>query len=847
MTQPNAVTCLENACIRLDWRDDTLQVLNRLSGRTRALDFPAFGICLADRMFDARDFTAAGVEQAEQRVTFSFRCDETALDAKVSYWLEDDKPWFRKQVVLRSPQPLPTPGRLWVDVQQSPPEPVRRVGYGLRGGCDAAQQDGLDTYAGKPACGYPVYAGDWFFGLEHATGFAVPGETLELYHHPVWDGDGQIRGIPAVFGAAASHERVADAFMDYVWHIRLPRLSSPFVTVTIGWSTPILGGGEYVDSFEANEAFLDAMLEIGLRPDALAIDAGYFDRRSIFHHKDDDAEDSRFAAFSRLCRTRGLELSLWVSHNGRTGFDMDWIRSQGWLTGEGEASTYKHGEFVVMMQPDFEEALAQRFERLVGEIGARHLKIDWDNECATCAEFEQRYPTLDHVREASINAFNRIERRARAANPKLITRNGWWPSPWWLCSANHVWLVDSGDCEYAAWPSRTQRDREITHRDAMYYHITRRAETPCPLDAFDNHGFADALQNCFSDEPHTWQDNAVLAVTRGTTYMHMPLCPEGLRQWQVDALQHVLDWMHEHAAELGTRGAEMVGGDPAAGEVYGFLHPAGNSAWLVLRNPSPQPQPVLLCLEDWLGFTPQTVRQVYPFWHDVEPLRELPLLGHEVRLLLLSREQSPDPSPVAGVPFMVRAHGDGYEYSFPGNRPVSERIGPSVHPDMQIPELTAELTADEAVDGGWRLQWYACVPYRFERAELILTLRGAAECLDAVTVRAGCCRYRGAGGRHIIAAERIFRREERGHGTTRVLPPLGPRERDDYGFRVPDGGWVSLTVDIAGTEAGRLGREAWLTGYQGAARQTLCAQRPPMPGALLPLHPYGFSTCLRLC
>ncbi|MGD9495135.1 MAG: hypothetical protein AB7Y46_02375 [Armatimonadota bacterium] len=50
------------------------------------------------------------------------------------------------------------------------------------------------------------------------------------------------------------------------------------------------------------------------------------------------------------------------------------------------------------------------------------------------------------------------------ANPRLITRNGWWPSPWWLQWADHVWLTTSGDCEYAAPPSRTQRDRDNTHR-----------------------------------------------------------------------------------------------------------------------------------------------------------------------------------------------------------------------------------------------------------------------------------------------------------------------------------------------------------------------------------------------
>ncbi len=867
--EPEAISArLENAALCLSWEEGSLQAQNRLSGRTRQLSFPAFALRLAGEYLTGESFTFTDFAATPEEVVFSYQHEGAGIEAEVKYWLEGNKPWFRKQVVLRASADSPTPERVWVDIQQEAPTPLRRVGYGLRGGPDAEEQTGLDTYGTQPGCGYPVYADDWFIGLEHPAAFTVPGdlspeaprngakgERLELFHHPVWDERGVIESFPAVFGAATHHHHVAKAFMDYLWDIRLPRLAKPFVTISVGWSTRALGQGEYLGSFEANEAFVKAMLDLGLHPDALALDAGYFERRSLFRHKADDDEDSRFIAFREALEEKGLELSLWVSHNGRTGFDMEWIKSQGWKTGEGPGS-YAHGEYVIMMQPDYEEALSERFERLVGEIGARHLKIDWDNECATSGEFAERYPTPDHVREASIRAFNRIDRRMRAKNPDLITRNGWWPSPWWLQWANHVWLVNSGDCEYASWPSRTQRDREITHRDAMYYQITRRSETPCPLDGFDNHGFADALDNCFTQEPHTWLDNAVLAFTRGTTYLHVTVCPEDLRQWQADSLQQVLDWLHYHADELGTRDTRMVGGNPAFGEVYGFLHPADrnvpatgsaeDSAWLVLRNPSPQPQTMAMSWANELGYAPRTVRQVYPFWQDLPLLQGLTLLGHEVRLVQLLCEPRPDPSPLPGVPFMVEACEGGFEYCFPGNKPLTDKIGPTVHPDMQIPELTAEKTADEAIERGWRLQWYAGIPHRFERAELLVTLRGPQEVLDSVTVRAGSSRYRGVEARHIAAVERVFRKETRGYGTARFLPPVGPRERDDYIFKVPDGGWSSLTVDILGEAAAAVKAEAWITGYEAKARQTIVSDQAPTAGPLLPPHPYGFSSFIAI-
>lgn len=835
---------LENAVLSLAWGDDALTVLNRLSARTRQLSFPAFALLTDGRELGADAFTLADMAATEEEVTLTYRCDELGVQVDVKYWLDGDNPWFRKQLVLHARPGTPTLRRLWVDVQDDPPVPIRRVGYGLRGGRDGEEVSGLDTYAAQPGCGYPVYADDWFVGLEHPAAFTVPGDRLELYQHPVWNEGGKIESFPAVYGAARDHRHVADAFMAYLWHIRRPRITKPFITITAGWSTRSIGGGEYIDSFEVNEAFVDAMVELGLRPDAVAIDAGYFDRRSLFHHKGDDDQDTRFIAFAQRCKERALDLSLWVSHNGRTGFDMEWIKSQGWKTGEGPGTPYCHGEFVVMMQPDYEDALARRFERLVGEIGAKHLKIDWDNECATSGEFAERYPTIEHVREETIKAFNRIDQRMRAKNPELITRNGWWPSPWWLCHADHVWLVDSGDCEYASWPSRTQRDREITHRDAMYHQILVRSETPCPLDAVDNHGFAHALDNSFSDEPHTWLDNAVLAVTRGTTYLHMPFCPEGLRQWQAEALQQVLDWMHCHADELGNRGSRMVGGSPAYGQVYGYLHPGQERSWLVLRNPSPEPQIVSLSLASWLSYAPRTVRQIYPFWQHLPLLEGITLLGHEVRLLQLLREPMPDPSPIPGARFMVQAHGDGFEYIFPGNRRLSDEVGPTVHPDMQIPELSAERTADCAIEGGWRLQWFAGVPHRFERAELYVRLRGDQEALDGAQIRAGGARYRGVDARYAFPGERIHRKEGRGHGTSRVLPPVGPRDRDDYVFKIPDSGWTSLTVDLLGDAAARAGTDAWITGYESPARQTVKNQTPPADGSLLPPHPYGFATSL---
>jgi hypothetical protein len=835
---PHAIS---NESMVLTFQDDgTLLAENRLSGVTRTWRWPAFRLSLRGEIIEGDAFALDNMTVDEHEVRTDLRHETMSLTAQVRYSLAEGEPWFRKQITLTAPTGTPTPDRVWMDVQEAP-ELVRRVGYGVRG-LDG-EVEGLQTYANQYGCGYPVYAGDWFIGLENPNGFALPTEgKLELYQHPTWDADGTLTSFLAVFGVAASHETVPEAFMDYLWRIRRPRLENPLTHITVGWSSRYIGDHEYIDTFEGRDAFVKALLDLNLRPQAVGIDAGWFERASMYHGKDDDEKDSRLLAFADMLRAHGLDLAIWISHNGPVGFDMDWIKQQGWEIGEGASSTYSYGKYVVMMQPDFEEALTRRLEQLVRDIGAVHLKMDWDNECASNEKFAERYPTIDHVREETTNAFFRIGARLHAANPNVKLRHGWWPSPWWLTYSDHVWLVDSGDCEYEAWPSRTARDRDATHRDMMYYHLQRTSETPVPLDAYDNHGFAQALCNCFTTEPHTWLNTCVLSALRGTTYIHYPFTPEGLRDWQAETFQQVLDWWDFHADELGQKGTRIILGRPWEGEIYGFWHPHARGGWLMLRNPSVEPQAVTLPLSELLeplegpAISRPAVRQVFPYHKQLPEPWELWLTGHEVAVLEVSREQLPDPFAALGAEVMLKATPDGRRAFLPATQQ------PTVHPDMQIPELWAEALPEAEIEGGRRLQWFVGVPHRTEHAELLVTLRGPEAVLDGLDVRAGTSRYRGDVIRDFSPVTRIFR-GTRGHGGQRVLPPLGPRDRDDYVIAVPDGGYTGLTVEITGPEAAQVGVEACLTGYEGLSREGVPVE---LNEPLLPAHPYGFPRFLKL-
>lgn len=862
---------LKNAAVELTFVEDgVLQVRNLRSGSERALRWPAFCLGLGDQVITSRNCTAGEPNASDGALRLSYRAEACDLEIVVTYSL-----WgggFRKSLTVTG-NGHPTPHRVYLDLQPVTPEEVTITGFeALAEAGEVADQEGEETLFGRmPGCGYPVYLGDWFVGAEHAAAFTVvAGGNLEVYHHPSWQ-DGGLATVPVVWGAATTPESVRAALDDYTAALRLPRLNSFLVSLCSFWSDPYVGGMEYDVSVEGYRRYLQSALDLGLTPDVLTLDAGWNDRRSILHFKR-DADDAALQAFAEQVRGRGLNLSLWISRNGPMGFDPHWAGEQGYAVGKGLGAAYSGEEYLVMLDRHWERDLGDRLVELTGIIGATHFKIDWDNECASNARFAELYPTPDHVREETLNSWARIAERLRALNPRVVTRDGWWPSPWLLAHGSHLFLPASGDCEYAAWPARTQRDRSLNHRDAMYYKVFVADRSPVPLDAFDNHEFAQAPRNPVQEDRRTWLDNLVLTFTRGTSYITLFLNPEGLHGWQAEQLAQVLSWARGRARELLVRGARMVLGDPAAGEVYGFLHPleAGGEApgvaavdddeaavapgaWLVLRNPSVEPQTVHLDLPAWLGYTPASVWQVYPYWERVTGQRTL--LGHEVLLLRAFREDPGELSPVPHEPFMVHRHDAEYQYLFPGNQPVSPggaegagefSIGPAVDPLMQLPELRAESPVEHNEPGLARRQWFVTVPHRMAEPELLVTLRGPQEALDGVSVDCSGSRYEGGSGEHFFSVERLGRKPNHGYGTRRFLPPAGSRERDDYVFRLPAGGRVSVTVEVRGAGAEELQWQAWLTGWEGPARQVMILDHPPLPGPVLPRHPHGFARSVKL-
>ena len=529
----------------------------------------------------------------------------------------------------------------------------------------------------------------------------------------------------------------------------------------------------------------------------------------------------------KLFKANHADLSLWVSHNGPMGMNPDYLQSIGIAVGSGMSSTYRGKGFGVLLDKKLEKMLTERFCELVsGDIGAVHLKMDWDNDCATNDEFKTKYPTRNHVREASVNVQNRIASAIRKANKNVKLRHGWWPSPWQLCYAEHLFLADSGDCEYCSIPSLNQRDCTFTARDIQYYHHFRRDGSMVPLNCIDNHDFPQAPRNPFMGDDGVWSNCALWAVMRGTSYQPWTLQPEALTDGQCKILRDTMTFARNFEHIIFNGKCTMTGGNPRHGEIYGFVHPLDNGELVALRNPLPIPQ---TCAAPERGAN-ETLLQIYPDCRTTGT--ELVFAPHEVKILQKTTEKI-DFGP---LPFQYI---DG-EYFYPASATVSEKIAPMVAEVYQIPEFKITDGMDQLIPGGKRYWFKLRAPYRMNNCALTFRITGksAEKCTAKLYLSRDA---RATGNCYAVPLTEIFSGNE-GRGEYQN-PEIKIAWGRFFHAQIPCGGNDFFRLELDNRECDI---ELWASGHESRSRASAdCG--PEMKNIIpVPQYPLGFPCCSRM-
>jgi hypothetical protein len=743
--------------------------------------------------------------------------------------LDSERHWctLDVQIVSNDNDSLPTPEVLIIadsDMLEFKPVGYKyQNAYQDKSESDLASQEGEEASGGDiPGCGYPVFSENFFVGLEHVAAYTLVKERgFSCKHYPVWTDDNTITAPTLVIGNKAEFPNITKSFLNYIDQISIPKKQDPILCCCTFWSDPYMGNNEYKVNIAHYKRYIKQFLEVGITPDMLMLDAGWNDRNSIFQAKKDIGGDEGLKEISDYLASHGIDFALWTSINGNMGVSWEWAQAQGYPVGTGRGAAYSEPhQFVVLPDNDFAEKMAERYVELMDKTNSKFFKIDWDCECATNADFAEKYPTANHVRTASIDVINQIHSAVMQANPEYLMRNGWWPSPWWLKDVTFTWLAHSGDCEYAALPSLTQRDRETTHRDAMYYYIFKESQTPLPFDSIDNHEMTKAFRNPFAETHESWCNSVIMLYTRGTIYQSVMINAATMSDRQVEFFAETRKFAEQYKHILFNKSAQFIGGNPADGEVYSFLHQSSTEAIAVVRNPAMIPQQFSLAeITSEIDFPVKQTLVVYPYCNNIKADDEITLLAHQVVLIYFTQEVEMLPEAISAVPFVVGTNGDVHLSA--GLEP-DDSFGTIQEEFVMIRDVEIETLAAEESDAAASFYFKISIPDRMHNSCAVFELTGATEAeLDQIPLRVYHDRYPKSGDGHVIAVTRIYAKKKEGYGISRNTAP----GHADYNVQyrlcdLPSGGEFYLKIEVGDCSTIKdLAIKFYVSGIRGRSRQ----------------------------
>lgn len=510
-----------------------------------------------------------------------------SLQISVEYDAPSSLPVLRKRVRASANGPTPPPPIVAMDVES--------LGVAREVCDDRIGWKGTD--ADSPyRLGQPVAMGAFFGGLEYPAGLngLLDGEdTVSFRHFPMWQQSAperyQVASKVAVIGGIGP-SGLQHSFMEYLNTRRKLPGDQYEVWFNTFWSEPkVHAPGEVELPAEMIESLIASaqkhLIARGINVDALLLDAGWQRRDALCQPRDDTFPDDMAALRARLNEI-GTGIGIWLSSNGGLMLDKEWARSKGYRIGTGPGAMYGDGpEFVSLADAKWREDFTSAVTEFISHQPVNAIKWDWENEMAADADIKANFPTPRHLREHAIDGLLQILDAVRSVRPEIRFRAGLWQSPWWLLHADWVFLHDSADYEFATLPSLSVRDRAMTSRDASYYRHYRTQRSIFPLSNLNIFEFVQGWRMPVPEDGPTWSKACVMNMGRGHALLDLYLSPPLMSDEKWETLCEAITWAQSHSHLLLSSRTEMILGDPAEGEVYGFLHSGERQTLSFMRNP----------------------------------------------------------------------------------------------------------------------------------------------------------------------------------------------------------------------------------------------------------------------
>jgi len=373
----------------------------------------------------------------------------------------------------------------------------------------------------------------------------------------------------------------------------------------------------------------------GVPLDGLLLDDGWDDAKSPWH-----VEPNNFPVglqgLESAAAARGAGLGVWMSPWG--GFGEGGKRRVALGPSQG-FEVYEEGPRTLRFAgPRYYRRFSNVSRDLALRSGVSFFKFDGIGSGLEAVGADRF--TTDVERLIQLIATLREDAGAHGIGRKksmwVTVSTGSWPSPFWLMSADAIWR---GGPDLGRLGVGSLRQQWITFRDFMVYKwvaqraplfplasvalggiVWSRAEEPgAYLASFDIEDFACDVWSFFLS---------------GAAYQELLIQPELLTPTHWDILSKAANVSRHHAHTL--QDAHWAGGNPAAGEVYGYASYAcspclGLLSW---RNPLLRPQNVTFTLRrslsvprSWPGGATGGHWQVRSLWPEAGPPGAPPIWG----------------------------------------------------------------------------------------------------------------------------------------------------------------------------------------------------------------------------
>ena len=622
--------CLENKYLgRIVSTDGgtlrTIEVVNKRAGTAvKPTNAPEFRLRLSQGTdkpetqftLTAADFKVVTETPGKDSLVFKLENAARQIQVEVRYDLAADDFYLRKRLVIASARPV-TLERVDVEVFSVPdafqPYTVRQITADAPG-------------KWSPGLGQPLYTrqSGTFWGVEFpaADNQVKDGELVAGY---LWGRElkaGQIyRAYASVVGVADDPVYVSDAFQDYINRIRIRPLR-----MQVQYNTWF----DYESSVR-HETFFNSVAKIhhelvverGNKPLSMyVIDDGWQAGGEGWSNKlwnVNNKFDADFASSRKAVAEAQSKLGLWLSPGCLfgAGGQVKKLRARGFEALDN---------YMSMAGPRYMQALEDRMLELTRQ-GVGFFKLDGIFGHLNLRNFElhgakyglpempqlglkgftagdkrlndAKYDELKiYYLTAGTERLMQIFEKLAAVDPDIyiVISNGAYLSPWWLMYADSVWMINAGD----AAGGSSRRD-ELVYRDGVYHEIWREQNGQFPMSSIFNH---EPKKTSTGESKDEFRRYLYMSLSRGTGFIELYIKPFVLQPGDWDVISEGLFWAQD-VFPVFTR-SRMHGGNPKAGEVYGYTAWNHAQGYISVHNPSEAAKTYTVKLDRAFGLLPDS-------------------------------------------------------------------------------------------------------------------------------------------------------------------------------------------------------------------------------------------------